>query len=102
MLSPEKCSTGVLVEWIARERQKSTPQNDYDLLIKFAVGRATFFILSTPLFVPAASSDFVLASGLRPRAHISHSHLLKAPEALSGAQCRRKERRGGVRSELEL
>ena len=32
-----------------------------------------------------------------------HSHFfLKAPAALSGAQCRRKERRGGVRSELEL
>ena len=50
MLNPEKCSTGVLVEWIARERQKSTPQNDYDLLIKFVVDRATFFILSTPPF----------------------------------------------------
>ena len=29
-------------------------------------------------------------------------HLLKAPEARSEAQCRRQERRGGVRSELEL
>ena len=103
MLNPEKCSTGVLVEWIARERQKSTPQNDYDLLIKFVVDRATFFILSTPplSFRPPLPLLFA-PRPCRPRAHLSHSHLLKAPEALSGAQCRRKERRGGVRSELEL
>ena len=49
-MNPEKSPTGVLVEWIARERQKSTPQNDYDLLIKFVVDRAAFFILSTPPF----------------------------------------------------
>ena len=50
------------------------------------------------------SSDFVRfrpisTFGSQP---FRHSHLLKAPEALSEAQCRRKERRGGVRSELEL
>ena len=64
MLNPEKCSTGVLVEWIARERQKSTPQNDYDLLSKFLVDQATFFILSTPPFRPGRLFRF--RSGLGP------------------------------------
>ena len=38
-------------------------------------------------------SKVVLAAALHP---------LKAPDALSKALCRRKERRGGVRSELKL
>ena len=55
----------MLVEWNSQECEKSTPQNDYDLLIKFAVDRAAFFILSTPPpFVPAASSAFVRSPAL--------------------------------------
>ena len=57
------------------------------------------------LHIPSALLPSSLARVFRfwLSANYCHSHfLLKAPEALSGAQCRRKERRGGVRSELEL
>ena len=86
-----------------RRSGKSTPQNDYDLLNKFVVDQATFFILSTPPFHPGRLFRFRSGIGpVAPGGSFQHSLFLKAPEALSGAQCRRKERRGGVRSELEL
>ena len=56
----------MLVEWNSQECEKSTPQNDYDLLIKFVVDRATFFILSTPPF--RSGRLFRFCSGLGPAA----------------------------------
>ena len=63
----------------------------YKLILRVSVG-LVFLVRDWSLFAPgpvALGGPF-------------DSHLLKAPEAFSGAQCRRKERRGGVRSELEL
>ena len=60
---------------------------------------SSHFLCLIPLCLHSGRTHFS-TFGSQP---FCHSHFfLKAPEALSGAQCRRKERRGGVRSELEL
>ena len=59
----KKCSAGALVEWIAGNSKNRPRKMTMIYLFKFEVDPAAFFI-STPPFIPAASSDFVRSPAL--------------------------------------